>query len=63
MSGICKGTIWGTEMEKSPVLTVYWLILSLSAEDDWSSAGERCRQAEHTKAPTTGTPSGWSFYF
>ena len=23
MSGICKGTVWGTEMEKSPVLTVY----------------------------------------
>ena len=22
MSGICKGTVWGTEMEKSPVLTV-----------------------------------------
>ena len=23
MSGICKGTVWGTEMEKSPVLTEY----------------------------------------
>ena len=23
MSGICKETVWGTEMEKSPVLTVW----------------------------------------
>ena len=23
MSGICKGTVWETEMEKSPVLTVW----------------------------------------
>ena len=28
MSGICKGTVWGTEMEKSPVLTMYLLTCS-----------------------------------